>query len=53
MRLGAGKEDAQQIKDHEWFEPIDWEQMSSKSLKPPFVPYIKSDIDTRHFDAVT
>ncbi|KAF8515909.1 kinase-like domain-containing protein [Gautieria morchelliformis] len=41
---GEGMED---IKRHAWFRTIDWEQLGSKVLEPPFVP----DSKKANFDA--
>ncbi|VDN55938.1 unnamed protein product [Dracunculus medinensis] len=48
-RLGA-KSDFQEIKEHRFFEPIDFEMLLQKKLKPPFVPQIKDDMDTSQID---
>ena len=42
-RLGAAE-----IKNHAFFRGIDWQNL--KSLSPPFIPNLKSTIDTRYFD---
>ena len=34
-RLGAGKEDADEIKRHPWFNTIDWNLAKEKKLKVP------------------
>jgi len=34
-RLGAGKEDANEIKKHAWFKDIDWALTAKRGLKPP------------------
>lgn len=37
-RLGAGENDAEEIKCHPWFECIDWKKIESKVLAPPYKP---------------
>lgn len=34
-RLGAGKGDAEEIKQHPWFHDIDWKLAAARELKPP------------------
>jgi serine/threonine protein kinase len=41
-RLGATKNDAEEIKKHAFFANIDWEGILTKKVKPPFVPKIVS-----------
>jgi len=49
-RLGNMKAGAEDVKKHRWFKPIDWEDVFYKQLKPPIVPKIQFDGDTRNFD---
>ena len=51
-RLGGSAEDAQEIKNHPWFEGVDWDALLEKRVKPPFVPKIDGDIDVSNFDPV-
>uniref|UniRef100_A0A3B3ZH70 protein kinase C n=1 Tax=Periophthalmus magnuspinnatus TaxID=409849 RepID=A0A3B3ZH70_9GOBI len=50
MRLGAGEEDAAEIKRHKFFQGIDWEALLAKRVKPPFLPVIKAAQDVSNFD---
>lgn len=50
MRLGAGEEDAAQIKKHKFFQTMDWNALLSKKVKPPFLPVIKAPKDVSNFD---
>uniref|UniRef100_A0A8C6TRZ0 protein kinase C n=1 Tax=Neogobius melanostomus TaxID=47308 RepID=A0A8C6TRZ0_9GOBI len=50
MRLGAGEEDAAEIKIHKFFQGIDWDALLAKRMKPPFVPVIKEAKDVSNFD---
>ena len=34
-RLGSGKEDANDIKKHQWFKGLDWALAAKRGLKPP------------------
>lgn len=38
------------IKEHPWFEPINWEKLKSKEVKAPFIPVIKGQCDVSNFD---
>ena len=42
-----GDKSIDDIKNHPWFEGIDWERISD--LKPPFVPKLESPEDTSYF----
>ena len=33
-----------------WFKSIDWEEVYQRQLRPPIVPNVSSDGDTRNFD---
>ena len=44
-RLGAGPGDAEEIKEHPFFNTINWEEALERKLKPP-KPYIKPIIET-------
>lgn len=45
-RLGASSID--EIKRHQWFSDIDWDNL--QNMKPPFVPQLNSEIDTSFFE---
>jgi len=48
-RLGAnGVED---IKNHEYFETIDWDALERREVKPPYNPRLKSEKDVKHIDS--
>ncbi|KAJ3605265.1 hypothetical protein NHX12_027315 [Muraenolepis orangiensis] len=49
-RLGAGEQDAKEVKRHHYFEAVDWEALLAKKVKPPFVPVIKTPEDVSNFD---
>ena len=44
-----GKNGADEIKAHPFFKGIDWENIRN-TLKPPFVPEIENDYDTKYFE---
>jgi len=51
QRLGSGHLDFMEIKDTSFFAQIDWESLVEKRLEPPFRPQVRSDSDTRYFEA--
>ncbi|XP_024120560.1 serine/threonine-protein kinase N2 [Oryzias melastigma] len=50
LRLGAGEEDASEIKRHIFFQGMDWDALLAKKLKPPFLPVIRAPQDVSNFD---
>lgn len=50
LRLGAGEEDASQIKRHKFFQGMDWDALLAKKVKPPFLPVIRAPKDVSNFD---
>ena len=50
VRFGTVRRGAEDVKDHPWFSDIDWNRLESQELKPPFVPSLKSPLDTSMFD---
>ncbi|CAI8038472.1 RAC-beta serine/threonine-protein kinase A [Geodia barretti] len=49
-RLGGGEGDAEEVKSHVFFKSINWDDVYSKRITPPFVPIIKSETSTDYFD---
>lgn len=49
-RYGNMANGSNDIKQHKWFECIDWCKIYNRSLEAPFVPDIKSAGDTSNFD---
>ncbi|XP_055076266.1 serine/threonine-protein kinase Sgk1 isoform X1 [Misgurnus anguillicaudatus] len=48
-RLGS-KDDFLELKFHSFFSPINWEDLMSKKITPPFIPSVSGPTDLRHFD---
>ncbi|CAN7992667.1 unnamed protein product [Ixodes hexagonus] len=49
-RLGTSEKDADDVKKQAFFRSINWEDLLSKKLKPPFVPTVKNLEDVSNFD---
>jgi len=49
-RLGYGKNGFDNVKKHEFFEDVDWEQAYMKKLSPNFVPKFADSMDVNNFD---
>ncbi len=48
-RLGA-IDDARELRQHPFFNDIDWDLLLAKNLPPPFKPHLTSETDTSNFD---
>lgn len=49
-RFGNLKNGVSDIKNHKWFNSVDWFAVYNKKLEAPFIPKIKSPGDTSNFD---
>jgi RAC serine/threonine-protein kinase len=49
-RLGFGPDDAQSVKMHPFFAPIDWQKLERREVASPYQPKVKDDTDTSIFD---
>jgi serine/threonine protein kinase len=49
-RLGAGPQDYHEIMEHPFFESLNWDDVRAKRTTPEWVPTIKDETDTSHFD---
>ena len=48
--LGYGINGINNIKQHNFFEDINWNDLYNKKIKPEFIPEIKNDLDVQYFD---
>lgn len=48
-RLGAVN-DARELKEHPFFQDVDWKLLRAKTIPPPFKPHLASETDTSNFD---
>jgi len=51
QRLGAGPGDVQEIKEHQFFQAINWRALDEKRVTPPFKPAVNGLLDTKYFDS--
>ena len=49
-RLGYGPDGAKKIKDHPFFEGINWDDAWNRKLTPPFIPDLNGETDLKYFD---
>jgi serine/threonine protein kinase len=49
-RLGAGPNDALDVRRHGFFRRMEWVKLLNRQLVPPFVPALASSRDTSNFD---
>ncbi|XP_038629283.1 ribosomal protein S6 kinase alpha-5 isoform X3 [Scyliorhinus canicula] len=48
-RLGSGPGGADEIKSHPFFQKINWDELSAKSIEAPFKPVIRDELDVSNF----
>ena len=49
-RLGCGKSGSQEIKDHPFFQGIDWVKLLRREVEPHYKPKLKDECDTSKID---
>jgi hypothetical protein len=40
------------VKEHPWFNNVNWDLIGKKRIKPPYIPQLKDAADVKHFDKV-
>lgn len=50
QRLGMLRGGSQEIKQHVYFDGLDWDVLRNKKIKAPWVPVIKDALDTSNFE---
>ncbi|XP_022261454.1 ribosomal protein S6 kinase alpha-4 isoform X1 [Canis lupus familiaris] len=48
-RLGAGPQGAQEVKNHPFFQGLDWAALAARKVPAPFRPQIRSELDVGNF----
>jgi hypothetical protein len=49
-RLGNIKGGAKTVKEHPWFEDVNWDDRYYRRSQGPIVPHVRGPTDTRNFD---
>lgn len=49
-RLGAGEQDAEEIKVQPFFRTTNWQALLARTVQPPFVPTLCGPTDLRYFE---
>ncbi|XP_019493224.1 PREDICTED: serine/threonine-protein kinase N3 isoform X2 [Hipposideros armiger] len=49
-RLGAGEQDAEEIKTQPFFRTTDWQALLARAVQPPFAPTLCGSTDLRYFE---
>ncbi len=49
-RLGSGERDAAEIKEHAFFQDINWTLLATGTMLPPWTPVVAGSVDTSQFD---
>ncbi|XP_040572393.1 cAMP-dependent protein kinase catalytic subunit 3 [Lepeophtheirus salmonis] len=49
-RLGNMKNGAEDVKKHRWFKSLDWDDVLNKKYKPPIIPNVRHEGDTKNYD---
>lgn len=52
-RYGLLKNGIKDIKGHEWFKNVDFDQILSKKIIPSLIPRIDNEMDTRYFESAS
>ncbi|XP_060069915.1 serine/threonine-protein kinase Sgk1-like [Ylistrum balloti] len=48
-RLGC-QQDFMEVKSHEFFKDLNWDELDEKKMKPPYNPNVSGQLDLKHFD---
>ncbi|XP_050191522.1 ribosomal protein S6 kinase alpha-5 isoform X2 [Myiozetetes cayanensis] len=48
-RLGCGPTDADEIKQHPFFQNMNWDDLAAKKIPAPFKPVIRDELDVSNF----
>ena len=50
LRLGSGRRGEDDIREHRFFEKMQWDALLEKSEKAPWIPAVKDELDTSLFE---
>ncbi|KAL7673192.1 hypothetical protein ACOME3_008060 [Neoechinorhynchus agilis] len=51
QRLGSGPTGTEEVKQHSFFETVDWQKVQNREVEPPYRPEVKGEDDASQFDA--
>ncbi|KAF0741790.1 ribosomal protein S6 kinase beta-2-like, partial [Aphis craccivora] len=51
-RLGSGLNESEEIKDHCFFQQIDWKEIINRTCKAPYIPLLNGEDDTTQFHSM-
>uniref|UniRef100_A0A8C6PEX3 Ribosomal protein S6 kinase n=1 Tax=Nothobranchius furzeri TaxID=105023 RepID=A0A8C6PEX3_NOTFU len=49
QRLGSGPNGAENVKNHPFYQKINWEELAAKKVPAPFKPVIRDELDVSNF----
>ncbi|RHY50306.1 hypothetical protein DYB30_000625 [Aphanomyces astaci] len=49
-RLGMGQNGSHEIRNHPWFEGLDWDKLRDQELSVPYLPQLNGRYDTSLFE---
>ena len=52
QRLGNGENGSENVKNHKFFNGINWNDAWNRKIRPPFVPKLSNETDLRYFDVM-
>lgn len=52
FRLGNHINGSKDIKDHHWFQDIDWYDILNQQVDAPYIPVVKNLEDTSNFEHI-
>ncbi|KAM9810487.1 serine/threonine-protein kinase N2-like [Neosynchiropus ocellatus] len=50
-RLGAGEQDASELKGEAFYQEVDWAALLAKKMTPPYLPCVRTRADVSNFDS--
>ena len=49
--MSSGIEGGDKIKNHKFFNGVNWDDVWIKKIEPPFIPNLKNEADLKYFDS--
>ena len=49
-RLGSSIADSEEIKNHRFFDDVNWDDVYGLKLEPPYIPNLSKETDLAHFE---